>query len=232
MSVDFDKPVFISGSEKAKWGLDLLFKQKLNCSVEPLPEFSNHRIQVVKLSLEVPIIIVNVYLPSSSLPESEYDDSLSLLSTILTTYTTEAAILLAGDWNSSLYRSTTRDRKFKTFCQTAGMLTATQTNNTPSYHGYNGTTSKIDYVFAHRDSCLMHGIKVEDVRIIEQICKEEDPTIISTHDPIFFEVRYITGAASKQEETDVENEAVDIVQKQIDWDKADISDYQYFMENL
>ena len=231
MSVDFDKPVFISGSEKAKWGLDLLFKQKLNCSVEPLPEFSNHRIQVVKLSLEVPIIIVNVYLPSSSLPESEYDDSLSLLSTILTTYTPEAAILLAGDWNSSLYRSSARDRKFQTFCQTAGLITATRTDNKPSYHGYNGSTSKIDYVFAHRDSCLMHGVNVDDVRIIGQICKEEDATIISTHDPIVFEVRYITGDLSKQEQS-VEHEAVEIVQKQIDWDKADITDYQNYLENL
>ena len=37
---------------------------------------------------------------------------------------------------------------------------------------------------------------------------------------------------SKQEEIDVEHEAVEIVQKQIDWDKADISGYQYLLENL
>ena len=174
MSVDYDNPVFLSGNQKAKWGLDILFKHELNSSVTPLPEFSNHHIQVIKLSMEIPMIIVNVYLPSSSSPESAYDDSLSLLSTIIKTYTTEAAILLAGDWNSSLYRSTARDEKFKKFCLTAGLITAQQTNEEPSYHGYNGTTSRIGYVLAHRDSFLMHGLKAENVKIVKLICKEKD----------------------------------------------------------
>jgi hypothetical protein len=26
MSVDFENPIYISGKEKAKWGLDILFK--------------------------------------------------------------------------------------------------------------------------------------------------------------------------------------------------------------
>ena len=51
MSVDFDNPIYISGKEKAKWGLDILFKNELNSSVTPLPEHSNQRIQAVKLSL-------------------------------------------------------------------------------------------------------------------------------------------------------------------------------------
>ena len=71
-----------------------------------MPEYSNERIQVVKLSMEIPIIIVNVYLPSSSLPETDYDESLSLLSTIITNYTMEGAILMSGDWNSSLHKHT------------------------------------------------------------------------------------------------------------------------------
>ena len=95
MSVDFDNPTFISRNQKAKWGLDFLFKHSMNSNVTPLPEFSNHRVQVIKLSLEIPIIIVNVYLPSSSLPESEFKESLSLLSTIISSYAADAAILLA-----------------------------------------------------------------------------------------------------------------------------------------
>ena len=169
MSVDYDNPTYISRNEKAKWGLDILFKQTLNSSVTPLSEYSNQRIQVIKLSLEIPIIIVNVYLPSSSLPESKYDEALSLLSTIITTYSNEAAILLAGDWNSSLYRQTVRDKKFQTFCQTDGLVTATHTNSSPSYHGYNGSVSKIDYILAHKDSCLAHGIQIEDIRITAHI---------------------------------------------------------------
>ena len=232
MAADFDNPVFISGNQKAKWGLDILFKHALNSSVTLLPEYSNHRIQVIKLSLEIPIIIVNVYLPSTSLPECEYDDSLTLLSTIITTYTAEAAILLSGDWNSSLYRTTARDKKFQTFCHTAGIFPADQTNDTPSYHGYNGTVSKIDYVFAHRDSCLMFGIKTEDVRIITQLCKEEVPFIISTHDPIYFEVRFNTEIVSKEEGKMLVCESVESVNKRIDWEKADISAYQNTLNSL
>ena len=232
ISADYENPVYISGNEKAKWGLDILFKHTLNCAVTALPEFSNHRIQVIKLSLEIPIIIVNVYLPSSSLPESEYDESLSLLSTILTAYTMEAAILLAGDWNSSLYRNTARDRKFQTFCQTVGITTAAQTNETPSYHGYNGTISKIDYVFAHRDSCSIHGIKIEDVRIIVQLCKEEDPVIISTHDPLYFEVKYNAEVLSGEVSNVLEYESIKVENKRIEWDKADIPLYQNVLNSL
>ena len=172
ISVDSDNPRFISRNEKAKWGLDTLFKHSMNSNVSTLPEFSNHRIQVIKLSLEVPIIIVNVYLPSSSLPESDYDESLSLLSTIIATYAVDAAILLAGDWNASLYRGTKRDKKFQSFCQADGLIPAIGTDSTPSYHGYNGSVSKIDYVLAHRDSFEANGVRIEDVKVVKQICKE------------------------------------------------------------
>ena len=137
----------------------------------PITECSNEPIQVVKLSMDIPIIIVNVYLPSSSLPEYDYDDSLSFLSIIITNYTMDGAILLAGDWNSSLHRNTARDNKFQTFCHKHGVFPAARTNSSPSYHGYNGSESKIDYILAHEDSCSVHGIKIKEVKIISQICK-------------------------------------------------------------
>ena len=191
MSVDFDNPTFISRNEKAKWGLDILFKQSMNSSIMLLPEYSNQRVQVVKLSLEVPIIVVNVYLPSSSLPEPEYDEALCLLSSIIAAYSGDAAILLAGDWNSSLYRENKRDKKFQKFCQTDGLIPAVNTDEKPSYHGYNGSVSKIDYVLAHEESCSAHGLQVETLKIIAHICKEDDPSIISTHDVFCFEVKYM-----------------------------------------
>ena len=43
MSVDYDNPVFTSGSEKAKWGLDTLFKKELSCFVTPLTEHSGYK---------------------------------------------------------------------------------------------------------------------------------------------------------------------------------------------
>ena len=51
MAVDCESPVLISGLEKAKWGLDILYSKEMNSFVTPLPEHSTQRIQAVKLSL-------------------------------------------------------------------------------------------------------------------------------------------------------------------------------------
>ena len=232
MAADFQNPTFISENQKAKWGLDILFKQSLNSSITPLLECSNARVQVVKLALEIPIIVVNVYLPSSSLPESEYDESLSLLSTIITNYTMDGAILLSGDWNSSLHRNTTRDIKFKTFCRKNGIFPASFTNSSPSYHGYNGSVSKKDYVLAHEDSCSINGIKINEVKIISQICKEENPYIISTHDAIYFEVKYYFNEETVQSNNTPECESVELAHKRVDWENADIPKYQETLDSL
>ena len=66
VSANFDNPVHISGKAKAKWGLDVLYKKEVNSSVVPIAEFSNQRIQTIKLALEVPVILINVYLPAKS----------------------------------------------------------------------------------------------------------------------------------------------------------------------
>ena len=131
MSVVFDNPTYISQNEKAKWGLDIFYRNSMNSSVTQLPEYSNQRVQVIKLSLEVPIIVVNVYLPSSSLPESDYE-SLSFLSSIIEAYSTDAAILWDGDWNSSLYRQKKRDKKFQKFCQMDELTPAVNTDSVRS----------------------------------------------------------------------------------------------------
>ena len=78
----------------------------------------NQRIQVVKLNLEVPSIIINVYFPSSSLPQQEYDDSLNFLAATLSNHEAEAAIFVIGDFNRSLFRNNPGDQKFQNFCQT------------------------------------------------------------------------------------------------------------------
>ena len=92
-----------------------------------------------------------------------------------------------------------------------GLIPAVGTDDIPSYHGYNGSVSKIDYVLVHKDSCLTHGIKTEDVKIVKQICKEDDPSIISTHDAFYFEVKYEPILADKNEIHVCKS--VDIVQK-------------------
>ena len=103
ISVDFENPVKSSGLEKAKWGLDILYAKEMSCFITPLDEQSSPRIQVVKLSLEIPIILINVYIPASSLPQQEFDDAINKLSSVITNYEADAAILLSGDFNRSLF---------------------------------------------------------------------------------------------------------------------------------
>ena len=119
MSVDYDNPTFITGGEKAKLGLDMLYTKDMNSSIIHIPEFSSKRIQTVKLSLDIPIILINVYLPASSLSQEEYNEALNLLSATITRYRAEAAILCAGDFNRSLFRNNQGDKKFQSFCQSA-----------------------------------------------------------------------------------------------------------------
>ena len=133
-SVDCENQKLVPGNSKAKWGLDILFKKNLNSSISHLPQFSSPRVQIVKLNLDVPIILINVYIPSSSCPESEYDAELARLSAAFDAHSTEGAIILFGDFNRSLYRANQSDRKFQKFCHTQGLTPAHGTTDRPTYH--------------------------------------------------------------------------------------------------
>ena len=81
----------------------------------------------------------------------------------------------------------------------------------------------------HKDSCQSQGIDIKDVRIVKQICKEDDPTIISTHDAVYFEVKYVTKLVCEKEN---DFESMNIIQKITDWEKADIPQYQALLDSL
>ena len=139
--------------------------------------FLNFQAQITKLDGEVPIILSNVYLPSSSCPEAEYDAELARLSAALDTLSADGAIILSGDFNRSLFRTNQSDRKFQKFCDTQGLTPAQGTTDVPTYHGYNNTASRIDYVLLHTDSCTTFGLKLSDIRILEHICKDDNEHI-------------------------------------------------------
>ena len=114
-----------------------------------------------------------------------------------------------------------------------GLTPAVNTDSAPSYHGYNGSASKIDYVLVHKDSCVTHGVSIEDVIITKQICKENDPSIISTHDAFCFEVKYrAPDNTTKASGSNVDCMSVNIVNKKIDWGNADISAYQSVLNSF
>jgi hypothetical protein len=153
-----------------------------------MEEFSNQRIQIISINNEIPLIIINVYLPSSSLPEADYEATLVLLSVAIERYSSEAACILSKDFNRSLFRNSPSDRKFQQFCTEMGLIPAEGNTNQPTYHGYNGSSSRIDYVLLHKDSCISFGLKTEYVKILKHICKDDNSDIISTHDILYFEI--------------------------------------------
>ena len=230
MSVDYHNPVFISGKEKAKWGLDILFTKEMNSFVSTLADYSSNRIQTVKLSLEIPVILVNVYLPASSLPQEEYEESLNLLSAIITRFEAEAVILVSGDFNRSLYRKNNGDIKFQHFCKSVGLIPAAGTSSVPSYHGYNGSTSKIDYVMLHKNSGRQFGVCENNVRISFQVCKEENTDIISTHDAIYFELDIPVNPVHQEDKPVIAS--VSVQNKKLLWETANIDLYQETLETL
>ena len=216
-SVDCENPILNTGTSKAKWGLDVLFKKELNSSIDVIDSHSNQRIQILRYNCEIPLILVNIYLPSSSLPQTEYDTCLNQLSSIFEHFATEGAIFLAGDWNRSLFRKNPQDLKFQQFCKTHGLKTANGTDDLPSYHGYNQSTSRIDFILLHSDSCSTFGVSAKDVQITSHICKENNPHIISTHDAFLFEISIPIRTTESETRQVVPHSVTE--NKRLDWEK-------------
>ena len=51
---------------------------------------------------------------------------------------------MSGVFNRNRYTTGASDTKFKSFTQSVNLITAEGTNEHPSYHGYNGSTNRID----------------------------------------------------------------------------------------
>jgi hypothetical protein len=91
----------------------------------------------------------------------------------------------------------------------------------PTYHGYNNTASRIDYVLMHGDSCRSFGLKQSDIRIVKHICKEEFTLILSTHDALLFEIALPQPAKSTmQTEEMVQSTKIKI--NYLKWEEANV----------
>ena len=69
VACDNNEPILVNGFNgltKAKWGIDMIWDKSLKNSIEILNELSDIRYQIVKISAaDVPLIIINVYLPTA-----------------------------------------------------------------------------------------------------------------------------------------------------------------------
>ena len=187
--------------------------------------------QVPAFNLDVLVILINVYLPSSSRPESEYDAELAGLSAALDTLSTQGAVILAGDFNRSLHRNNPADKKFQKFCDTEGLTPVEGTTGIATYHGYNNTTSRIDYVLMHSDSCLSFGLKHEDIKIVKHLCKDDHEHILSTHDALMFEIILPHSTTSHDQKKDVLKTS-NFKINHLKWEEANIEMYWNNLDKL
>ena len=149
----------------------------------------------------------------------------------LDTLATQGAVILAGDFNRSLHRNNVSDRKFQKFCHTEGLEPVEGTTDIPTYHGYNNTTSRIDYVLIHVDSCLSFGLKHSDIRIVKHICKDDHEHIMSTHDALLFEIDLPSSAPSSSPSKEI-IQSSQLRINHLKWEEANLGLYWENLEKL
>ena len=75
----------------------MIWKKSLNHFIEPLDDFSNIRYQTIKLSVaDIPLIIINVYLPTTN-QEAEFISCIEDLLGLIPVLGAEAPVILTGD---------------------------------------------------------------------------------------------------------------------------------------
>ena len=62
--------------------------------------------------------------------------------------------------------------------------------------------------------------------MIEHVCKDQFPFIISTHDAFCFAVSFAVPNKDEQADKNLDFKSVEILKKHVDWDKMDIPEYQ------
>ena len=82
----------------------------------------------------------------------------------------------------------------------------------------------------HWESCNLFGIKEDDLRVISQVCKEDDVSIISTHDPIFFELKIPANPSQKLDKSVIKS--APLKNMKLVWESADIDLYQDTLETI
>ena len=82
----------------------------------------------------------------------------------------------------------------------------------------------------HQESCSLFGIETEDLQIIKHVCKEDDIDIISTHDPIYFELKIADTPSQKMDKPLVKS--AQLKNMKLVWECADIELYQDTLESI
>jgi hypothetical protein len=97
-----------------------------------------------------------------------------------------------------------------------------------------GHPAKLGYILMHQESCSLFGIKNENINIISHVRKEDNMSVISAHDPIYFELKVTVNPSQEIKKKPVVK-SVQLNNMTVVWEPADIELYQVetiFEENF
>ncbi|CAC5364725.1 E3.1.11.2 [Mytilus coruscus] len=100
-------------------GVAIVWKKEINENIKELIDGGN-RIQAIHIQQRYkPICLINVYMPSDNKnADIKYKDTLAQIDEMIEKYNDTHEIIVCGDTNGSLYRSSTlNDKILQTFCK-------------------------------------------------------------------------------------------------------------------
>ena len=140
-----------------------MWSRSHNASIRVLPE-SNERINVVEYNQEwVLLCLVNVYLPTCGTADYEeaFGECMDMLHEIILKYNSSHAVIIGGDFNSSIHRGSSlrRDRLLMEFVSEHRLNVGVDCPvGDTFFHASNDSSSQIDYfLIAGSPSCSPSG---------------------------------------------------------------------------
>ncbi|CAG2197890.1 unnamed protein product [Mytilus edulis] len=177
---DNDDPDFNVSMKRGYGGVAIIWKKEINENIKELIDGGN-RIQAIHIQQgDKPICLINVYMPSDSKnADIEYKDTLAQIDEMIEKYKDTHEIIVCGDMNGSLDRSSTpHDKILKTFCKEKCIGNTEKCPVKETFYHQNGMSKgQIDYFLFKSNSEIINKIRQIDVL-------DTDPENTSDHVPV------------------------------------------------
>ncbi|CAG2194982.1 C1QL [Mytilus edulis] len=177
---DNDDPDFNISMKRGYGGVAIIWKKEINENIKELIDGGN-RIQAIHIQQgDKPICLINIYMPSDSKnADIEYKDTLAQIDEMIEKYKDTHEIIVCGDMNRSLDRSSTpHDKILKTFCKEKCLGNTEKCPVKETFYHQNGMSKgQIDYFLFKSNSEIINKIRQIDVL-------DTDPENTSDHVPV------------------------------------------------
>ena len=214
----FNHPEEVLSNQGPTWhGVALAWHNDLCSLVTPL-DSGYERFAAVRLTLNsVTLLLVSLYAPTSG-KDDEFLECLTHLSNFLNENRVgNEGIVIGTDSNCSEKSTTRRKDMFSNFCS-AFSITVYSTN-LPTFHHNNHTSeSCIDFF-------LMSESTTTQLTQVQQLCKFDQPTNLSSHDVLLSSLKIQVAPGNTNPSLYVDT-YTKFDQKHIIWEKSKIKKYQ------